>query len=36
MSRCIDKRYEDMLHAFEMGLLNDQDYQEFRLHLFNC
>jgi len=36
MSSCSDKRYEDMLHAFEMGMLDEQDYDEFRQHLFDC
>lgn len=36
MSGCTDKRYENMLHAFEMGMLSDDDYNAFRLHLLDC
>ena len=36
MSRCTDKRDEKMLHAFEMGMPSDDDYEAFRLHLLNC
>ncbi len=36
MSRCTDKRFENRLHAFELGMLSDEDYQEFRLHLLDC
>ena len=35
-SRCIDKRYENMLHAFELGMLSEDDRLEFQVHLLNC
>jgi len=36
MSECIDKRYESMMHAYELNLLNDDDRQAFELHLYSC
>jgi tetratricopeptide (TPR) repeat protein len=36
MSGCNDKRFEQMLHAFEIGILTDHDREEFQLHLFDC
>ncbi len=36
MGRCTDPRFEEMLHAFELGLLEGDDYEKFRLHLFDC
>lgn len=36
MSECINKRFEDMLHAFELGMLSDKDYNEFQMHLLDC
>ncbi|MBU0982371.1 MAG: zf-HC2 domain-containing protein, partial [candidate division Zixibacteria bacterium] len=36
MSDCTDKRYEQLLHAFELGMLNDDDRLAFQEHLLNC
>jgi len=36
MSGCIDKHFENMLHAYETGMLKDVDRQEFELHLLEC
>ncbi|MEE9442494.1 MAG: tetratricopeptide repeat protein [candidate division Zixibacteria bacterium] len=36
MSECTDKRFEQMLHAYELGLLNDNQRQEFEIHLLGC
>jgi hypothetical protein len=36
MSGCIDKRFEDMLHAFETGMLSGTELLEFQEHLLSC
>ncbi len=36
MSECRDKRFSDMIHSYEMGLLSENDSQEFELHLMDC
>ncbi|MFZ5979545.1 MAG: tetratricopeptide repeat protein [Candidatus Zixiibacteriota bacterium] len=36
MSRCSDKRYGDLLHAYEIGMLSEDDRRAFELHLFDC
>ena len=36
MSQCTDKRFEGMLHAFEIGALDENDYREFQIHLLDC
>jgi hypothetical protein len=36
MSRCSKPEFEDMLHAFELGLLKDEDRQRFEEHLLDC
>ena len=36
MSRCVDKKYGDMLYPFELGLLTDEDRQAFEIHLIEC
>ena len=36
MSHCIDKRFENMLHAYEMDMLPDGDRLAFQEHLLSC
>ncbi|MCP4703982.1 MAG: tetratricopeptide repeat protein [candidate division Zixibacteria bacterium] len=36
MSGCIDKRFENMLHAYELNLLEKNEQFEFEVHLYNC
>ena len=36
MSTCIDERFEQMLYAFELGLLDESNSQEFDVHLYQC
>ena len=36
MSECNDKRYRDLIHAWELGLLSDDERREFELHLMEC
>lgn len=36
MAGCIDKKYEQMIHAYELGTLPDEDRQAFELHLLEC
>ncbi len=36
MSRCIDPRFENMLHGFELGLLSEEDRLAFEEHLLDC
>ena len=36
MSECNDKRFEKMLHAYELGILSDRDRKEFELHIMEC
>lgn len=36
MSRCTDPIYHDMLHAWELGMLSDDDRRRFELHLLQC
>ena len=36
MSRCIDPKFEEMIYAYELGLLNEQEQAEFELHLYEC
>ncbi|UCC45741.1 MAG: zf-HC2 domain-containing protein [Candidatus Zixiibacteriota bacterium] len=36
MSECNDLQYKDMLHAFELGLLTEEDRQQFEMHLLEC
>lgn len=36
MSRCIDQRFEEMLYAYELGILSDGDRVEMEQHLLEC
>ena len=36
MSECTDKRFEAMLHAYELGLIEDSDREELEIHLMAC
>ena len=36
MSDCRDKRFKSMLHAYEFGILDDQDRCEIEIHLLEC
>ncbi|HOP06307.1 MAG TPA: tetratricopeptide repeat protein [candidate division Zixibacteria bacterium] len=33
---CRDKRFSEMIHAYELGRLTDEERQEFELHLMEC
>lgn len=35
MNRC-DSKYKDMLHAYELGMLGDDEIRELELHLMEC
>ena len=36
MADCIDKKFESMLHAYELGMLSDADREQFEMHLLEC
>jgi hypothetical protein len=36
MSECIEPKYRDMLHAFELGILPDHDTRNLEVHLLQC
>lgn len=36
MSGCIDRRFEKMLYAFELGLLKEDELREMEIHLIEC
>jgi tetratricopeptide (TPR) repeat protein/TolB-like protein len=36
MSQCTDQRFRQMLHAYELGMLNDDDRRQVELHLLDC
>jgi len=36
MDSAEEKRYRDMLHAYELGLLTDEERVEFELHVLEC
>jgi tetratricopeptide (TPR) repeat protein len=36
MSGCSDKRFEKMLYAYELGLLSQEECDEFEIHLYEC
>lgn len=36
MSDCTDRRFESMLHHYELGLLSDEERGELELHLMEC
>jgi len=33
---CSDKHFEEMLHAYELGMLSDADREAFELHMMDC
>ena len=33
---CTDKRFQKMLHLYELNLLSETDRQQFEEHLFEC
>ncbi len=33
---CIDKRFQEMLHHYELGMLSDDDRRSMELHLIEC
>ncbi len=36
MANCTNKRFLDMRHGYELGLLSDEARMEFELHLYEC
>jgi len=36
MKECSDKRYRDLLHAYELGMLDDDRRRAFEAHLLEC
>jgi len=36
MSECRDQRFENMLHAYELGMLDDADREALEIHLLEC
>lgn len=36
MSSCNEKKYQDMIHAYEMGMLSENDERDFEIHLLDC
>jgi hypothetical protein len=36
MSTCVESAYESMLHAYELGLLDDEDRQRLEMHILDC
>ncbi len=36
MDECREPKYEDMLHAFELGMLSDNDREKLQIHLLGC
>jgi len=36
MNECRDKRFSEMIHSYELGLLSEKDNQEFEMHLMDC
>ncbi|MEE9443422.1 MAG: FlgO family outer membrane protein [candidate division Zixibacteria bacterium] len=36
MSKCIEKRFENLIHAYEMGMLTSKQRREVELHLMVC
>lgn len=36
MAGCLDRRYRDMLHAYELGMLTDEERRDLELHLLEC
>lgn len=36
MNTCTDKRFADMLYAYELGLLGEEETRELEIHLLEC
>lgn len=36
MSSCTDRRFEDLLYAYELGMLTDEERHDLELHAMNC
>jgi len=36
MNECVNKKYGDMLYAFELGMLSDSEREVFEQHLIEC
>ncbi|UCC43838.1 MAG: tetratricopeptide repeat protein [Candidatus Zixiibacteriota bacterium] len=36
MKQCLDKRFEKLLHAYELGILSDEDRADFEIHQMEC
>jgi tetratricopeptide (TPR) repeat protein len=36
MSECIDRKFEKMLYAYELGMLGDDQREELEIHLLEC
>ena len=36
MSPCTEPRFEEMLHDYEIGLLEGDDKRQFEMHLYDC
>ncbi len=36
MSGCVEKRFEKMIYLYELGMLSEEEKQEFELHLYEC
>ncbi len=36
MADCPDKHFHEMLHAYELGLLTDEERRELEMHLLDC
>ena len=36
MSQCIDRRFEKYLHAYELGMLTDEERSAFEIHQLEC
>jgi tetratricopeptide (TPR) repeat protein len=34
--RCLDERFRDMIHHYELGLLSEEECRDFELHLYEC
>lgn len=35
-SKCIDPEFGRLLHAFELGALSEEEYEQFSIHLMKC
>ncbi|MCP4703924.1 MAG: tetratricopeptide repeat protein [candidate division Zixibacteria bacterium] len=36
MGECTNKHFGDILHLYELGMLSDDDHQQFEVHLIEC